>query len=76
MLAPMHHYTITIDRELCRGYGECAGIAPDVFGHDADERAIVLDPEGDRDELILDAARGCPVDAITLVDQHGDQVWP
>jgi ferredoxin len=76
MLAPMRHYTITIDRELCRGYAECVNIAPEVFGHDADERAVVLDPEGDKDENILDAARACPVDAITLVDEHGDQVWP
>ena len=36
----------------------------------------MLDPEGAEDELILDAARACPVDAITLVDEHGDQVWP
>lgn len=27
-------------------------------------------------EAILDAARGCPVDAITLIDEFEEQVWP
>jgi ferredoxin len=70
------HYTITIDRELCRGYAECAGIAPEVFGRDAEERSIVLDAKSDSNEMILEADRGCPVDAVTLVEQHGDWVWP
>jgi len=26
--------------------------------------------------LILDATRACPVDAITLIDEFDDQVWP
>jgi len=26
--------------------------------------------------MILDAARACPVDAITLFDEFEDQVWP
>jgi ferredoxin len=37
---------------------------------------VVVDPEGDDDEAVLDAARGCPVDAITLVDEYEEQVWP
>jgi ferredoxin len=69
-------YTIKIDRSLCSGYGDCVALAPDVFAHDEDTISVVVDPEGAEDELILDAARACPVDAITLVDEHGDQVWP
>jgi ferredoxin len=69
-------YTIKIDRELCRGYGDCVNLAPEVFAHDSDDISVVVDPEAAADELILDSARACPVDAITLIDEHGDQVWP
>ena len=69
-------YKIRIDRSLCTGYGECVGIAPEVFALGDDRVSFVLDPEGNDDELILDAARACPVDAITLIDEFDDQVWP
>jgi ferredoxin len=36
----------------------------------------VIDAEGTDDETILDAARACPVDAIILIDEFEDQVWP
>jgi ferredoxin len=69
-------YQITIDRSLCSGYAECAGIAPEVFRLGKDKISTIIDPEGTDDELILDAARACPVDAIILVDEYEDQVWP
>ena len=69
-------FRITIDRSLCSGYGECVGIAPEVFQLGKDHVSLVVDPEGTDDELILDAARACPVDAITLIDEFEDQVWP
>ena len=69
-------YRIKIDRVLCTGYAECVGIAPEVFQLASDHMPIVLDPEGTDDEAILDAARACPVDAITLIDEFEDQVWP
>jgi ferredoxin len=69
-------YTIQIDRTLCCGYADCVGLAPEVFAQDSENISVVLDPEGAEDELILDAARACPVDAITLIDEHGDQAWP
>jgi ferredoxin len=69
-------YTIKIDRNLCSSYGECVGLAPEVFALDQEQISVVTDPEGADDESVLDAARACPVDAITLVDEHGDQVWP
>jgi ferredoxin len=69
-------YRITIDRSVCTGYAECVGIAPEVFHLGDDNVSIVVDPEGTDDEAILDAARACPVDAITLVDEFEDQVWP
>jgi ferredoxin len=69
-------YRITIDRSLCTGYAECVGLAPDVFRLGDDNVSSVVDPEASDDEAILDAARACPVDAITLVDEFEEQVWP
>ena len=69
-------YRIKIDRSLCTGYGECVGIAPEVFQLGDDNVSIVLDPEGSDDEAVLDAARACPVDAIQLMDEFDELVWP
>ena len=69
-------YRIKIDRSLCTGYAECVGLAPQVFELGRDNISIVIDPEGGDEEQILDAARACPVDAITLIDEFEDRVWP
>jgi ferredoxin len=69
-------YQIRVDRELCSGYAECAAIAPEVFRLGNDNVSMVIDPEGVDDETILDAARACPVDAIILLDEYDEQVWP
>lgn len=69
-------YQIRIDRSLCSGYAECVGLAPEVFMLGDDNVCVVIDAEGSDDESILDAARACPVDAITLIDEYHDQVWP
>ncbi len=70
-------YKITVDRELCESNAECVSLAPQVFELDDEELCVVIDPESAKDKRILDAARACPVDAITLVDElTGEQVWP
>jgi ferredoxin len=69
-------YEISVNRELCESNGKCVSLAPEVFELDDEEICVVLDPEGAKDKRILLAARACPVDAITLVDEHGEQVWP
>jgi len=69
-------YSIRIDRAICAGDEECVNLAPEVFQLDDEGLCVVVDPEGAEDEPILDAARACPVDAITLIDEYGDQVWP
>jgi ferredoxin len=69
-------YRLKINRGLCTGYAECVGIAPEVFALDKDNLCVVLDPEAADDEDVLDAARACPVDAITVIDEYGDQIWP
>jgi ferredoxin len=69
-------YRILVNRELCESNAECVSLAPAVFELDDEDICVVLDPEGARSKRILLAARACPVDAITLIDDDGEQVWP
>lgn len=66
-------YVPQIDESSCIAQGDCTELAPDVF--QVDDRARVV---GDGpDDLILAAARECPVEAIVVIDsQTGAQVYP
>jgi ferredoxin len=67
---------IEVDRELCYGFGDCVDSLPDVFALDDEDTAIVLDPEAAGIEDILEAAQNCPVDAIIVTDDDGEQLYP
>jgi ferredoxin len=69
-------YRIIVNRELCESNAECVSLAPEVFELDEEDLCVVVDPEGAKSKRILLAARACPVDAITLIDNDGEQVWP
>lgn len=69
--------TISIDRDLCIGSGNCVKIAPEVFV--LDETSTSSFREGvlscDRDRLI-EACRVCPTNAIRCVDDQGTVLSP
>jgi ferredoxin len=66
-------YLATIDEGSCIAQGDCQDLAPESF---AVERAARFLGAGD-DDLLLAAARACPVTAITIVDADtGEQVFP
>jgi ferredoxin len=44
----------------------CIVYAPGTFAHDAEVKAIVVDPEGDPYEAIRTAVEACPVGALSL----------
>jgi ferredoxin len=67
---------IEVDRELCFGFGDCVDTAPKVFALDEHDVAIVIDPGGASLDLIVEAAQNCPVDAISIVDSDGVQIYP
>lgn len=69
-------YKIKVLRDLCIGAASCVAISPKVFQLDNEAKAIVLDPEGDTNENVLAAAQSCPVNAIIIEDENGNQVWP
>ena len=69
-------YRIVVDREKCQGIGACVGAAPDVFEIDKEGKAVVIDPNGADDETIVLAAEACPIEAIAVFDEEGEQVYP
>ncbi|MEV0264335.1 ferredoxin [Streptomyces sp. NPDC050617] len=61
---------ITIDTDVCIGSGQCALTAPGVFTQDDDGFSALLPgkEDGAGDPLVREAARACPVQAISLTD--------
>ena len=60
----------------CIGVGYCEVCAPAVFRLNARRIAEVIDPEGADEATIMQAAMECPVDAIIVETEDGDQLWP
>ncbi|AXE90668.1 MULTISPECIES: ferredoxin [unclassified Streptomyces] len=64
---------IDIDKDVCIGAGQCALTAPDVFTQDDDGYSTVLPgrEDGGGSPLLREAARACPVSAITVSETVG-----
>ena len=69
-------YKIVVDREKCQGIGACVSAAPDVFDLDKEGKAVIINTEGADDDTILGAAEACPLDAIIVYDEKGEQIYP
>lgn len=70
-------YTITIDRALCIGAATCVALAPRAYVLDSEAKAVFLPTaEEETDGSLLDAAKGCPVMAISIKDETGKQIFP
>jgi ferredoxin len=67
---------IEVDRALCYGFGDCVDTVPDVFALDEEDTATVLDPDAASLDDIVEAAQNCPVDAIIITDEDGQQIYP
>ncbi|MFI4984621.1 MAG: ferredoxin [Solirubrobacterales bacterium] len=66
-------YIPRIDEASCIAQGDCVELLPDVFEVDDCARVIGTGP----DEEILAAARGCPVEAIVVIDsESGERLYP
>lgn len=59
---------IDIDKDVCIGAGQCALAAPGVFTQDDDGYSTLLPgrEDGHGDPMVREAARACPVAAITV----------
>ena len=70
-------YKITIDRNLCIGAASCVALAMKTFALDSENKAVVLEGEGDSADLVKLAAESCPTKAIILENiETGEQEYP
>lgn len=68
-------YTVKIDREACIGSGACVSDSPKAFAFDEENIAVVQPGAADlSDDRLLMVARACPVTAILLYDEDGNEV--
>jgi ferredoxin len=65
-------YRIEIDRSLCSGFGSCIEHAPHNVRLGADGLAELTSAQA-ADHAILEAAASCPMGAITVLDDDGNQ---
>jgi len=70
-LSPKNRIKIEVDRGLCIGSGDCVDTSPNVFELDSEDKARVIDPDGDPTDLVVDAAMNCPVTAIFVEGEDG-----
>ncbi len=81
---------IRVDRDVCIGAASCTIVSPSSFKIDDENKAVIIDPtdaakthhelelevdEAKKQELV-DAARSCPVAAIFVHDENGNQLYP
>ena len=71
-LSPQNQIRIVVDCALCIGSGDCVDMAPDVYQLDAEDKAVVVDPDGAPADEVIEAAGNCPVTAIFIAGKDGD----
>ncbi|MCH8280101.1 MAG: ferredoxin [Chloroflexi bacterium] len=68
---------ISVDHNVCVGNSMCETLAPKVFVLNDDRQSEAVNPDGDTEENILEAAENCPVSAIKVVDaETGETLFP
>lgn len=75
-LSPRNRILVEVDRSLCFGFGDCVDTLPSVFALDEENVAIVLDPDAASIDDIAEASQNCPVDAIIITGEDGEQIYP
>lgn len=69
--------TMRIERNLCIGAATCVALAPKAWALDDEAKAIILDTsDQESDDMLIEAAKGCPVMAIFITDDTGKQIFP
>ena len=69
-------YELAVDRDLCVTLAVCLGVAPGIFELDTEGKAVVKNPDGDDLHTLLEACKGCPVNALILNHPNGKRIWP
>ena len=68
---------VSVDHDACVGNAMCVTIATGTFSLDDDRQSQVVNPEGDTEQNIVEAAENCPVAAIKVEDaETGESLFP
>jgi ferredoxin len=68
---------VWVDHRRCVGNSMCEALAPAVFRLNASRQSEAINPAGDTEEKVLEAAENCPVSAIFVEDaQTGVRLFP
>ncbi len=68
---------VWVDPHACVGNAMCESIAPRVFRLNENRQSEAVDPAGDSEAKILEAAENCPVSAIFVEDaETGERLFP
>lgn len=67
---------IEVKKELCIGAGACLAVAPNVYKLDDEMKAVVTNPKGADEDVILESAKACPTLAIYIYDDDNNQIFP
>jgi ferredoxin len=66
-----------VDRNLCIGAATCVAVAPKTYALDEEAKAVILNStDEETNEVIIDAAKACPVAAIIVENEKGERVFP
>ena len=69
--------TVRIDRNTCIGSANCIKAAPEAFELDNEKICAFKDKPGNVDrDVVIEACRVCPVDALHVIDATGTQLVP
>ncbi|MFD9906931.1 ferredoxin [Streptomyces sp. NPDC059063] len=70
-------WRVEVDRSVCIGSGMCVSTVPGAFALDAARQSHATEPEIDAADEVMEAAEGCPVEAITIaLAGSGEVVFP
>jgi ferredoxin len=73
----MRRLRITVDQNKCVGSTTCINTAQKTFALDDSGKSSVVNPQGDPENIILEAAASCPVGAIIVEDaETGERLFP
>ena len=68
---------IIIDRDMCIGTANCIKIAGEVFELDNQKIVTFKSDINEIDQkMLVEACSVCPVNALTAVDENGNQIVP
>lgn len=73
----MRRLRITVDQAKCVGSTTCINTAQATFALDAAGKSSVVNPQGNPEAVVIEAAESCPVGAITVEDaETGERLFP